>query len=210
MKWTLDFLALSPDALLALVIATSFAAGLNVYATVATLGLLARAGFVTLPPTLGLLDSWWVIGASGALFAIEFVADKVPAFDLIWNALQTFVRVPVGALLAYGASAQLGPGWQLVAAALGGAIAFVAHGGKTAVRAAVTASPEPFSNAALSLGEDAFAIFLTWFATRHPFIAAGIVLVCLAVTIVLVRWIIRALGALFRGARGQLAAGRRA
>ncbi|HUL74467.1 MAG TPA: DUF4126 domain-containing protein [Vicinamibacterales bacterium] len=209
MKWTLDFLALTPEALLALVIATSFAAGLNVYATVATLGLLARAGVVSLPPALGLLDSWWVIGASGALFAIEFFADKVPAFDLVWNALQTFVRVPVGALLAFGASSQLGPGWQLVATALGGAVAFVAHGGKTAVRAAVTASPEPFSNAALSLGEDAFAIFLTWFATRHPFVAAGIALVCVAVLIVLVRWILRALAALFRGARGQLA-GRRA
>ncbi|MFI5179574.1 MAG: DUF4126 domain-containing protein, partial [Vicinamibacterales bacterium] len=81
MKWTLDLLALSPEELLALVIATSFAAGLNVYATVATLGLLARAGAVTLPPALALLESWWVIGASGALFALEFFADKVPAFD---------------------------------------------------------------------------------------------------------------------------------
>jgi hypothetical protein len=204
MKWTLDFLALPTEELLALVIATSFAAGLNVYATVATLGLLARAGVVTLPPALGLIDSWWVIGASGALFVVEFFADKVPAFDLLWNALQTFVRVPVGALLAFGATSQLGPGWQLLAAALGGAIALAAHGGKTAVRAAVTASPEPFSNAALSFGEDAFAIFITWFATRHPYIAASIVLVCLAVIVVLVRWIVRALRALFQGARSQI------
>ena len=197
--------ALSPEELLALIVATSFAAGLNVYATVATLGLLSRAGMVTLPPALGVLDSWWVIVPCAALFAIEFVADKVPAFDLIWNALQTFVRVPVGALLAYGASAPLAPGWQLAVAALGAVIALAAHGGKTAARAAVTASPEPFSNAALSLGEDAFAIFITWFATRHPYAAAAIVMACLIVIVLLVRWIVRALRALFAGARGQLA-----
>ena len=195
---------MTSDRLVALVIATSFAAGLNVYGTVATLGLLARGGVVVLPGSLGLLSNWWVIGAAAALFIIEFVADKIPAFDLVWNALQTFVRVPVGALLAFGATSTLPPAWQLGAAALGALIAFAAHGGKTAVRAAVTASPEPFSNAALSLGEDAFAIFLTWFATRHPFIAATIVMVCLIVIAVVVRWIVRALRALFAGAERQL------
>ena len=95
--------------LVALVIAASFAAGLNVYATVATLGLLAHAGVLPLPPTLQLLSSWWVIAASGALFAIEFFADKIPAFDLIWNALHTFIRIPVAALLAYRATASLSP-----------------------------------------------------------------------------------------------------
>ena len=195
----------SPEQLAALVVATSFAAGLNVYATVATLGLLSRAGVIVLPGALDPVASWWVIGACAALFAIEFVADKIPAFDLVWNALQTFVRVPVGALLAYGAASQLSPGWQLAATAAGGLIAFAAHGGKTAVRAAVTASPEPFSNAILSFGEDAFAIFLTWFATRHPYIAAAIAIVCLVVIVVLMRWIVRALRALFRGASRQLA-----
>ncbi len=195
---------LPPDHLVALIVATSFAAGLNVYGTVATLGLLSRAGAIALPGSLGLLDNWWVIAASVALFAIEFVADKVPAFDLVWNALQTFVRVPAGALLAYAAASTLGPGWQLLATALGGAIAFAAHGGKTAARVAVTTSPEPFSNAALSLAEDAFAIFLTWFATRHPFIAAAIVTVCLVVIALLVRLVIRALRVLFLGAEAQL------
>ncbi len=197
--------ALPTEQLAALIVATSFAAGLNVYATVATLGLLSRANLLVLPAALDPLASWWVIGVCIALFALEFIADKIPAFDLIWNALQTFVRVPVGALLAYGAASQLPPGWQLVAAGAGGLIAFAAHGGKTAVRAAVTASPEPFSNALLSFGEDAFAIFLTWFATRHPFIAAAIVVVCLVVIVLLVRWIVRALRALFRGAGQQLA-----
>jgi hypothetical protein len=197
--------ALPTDQLAALIVATSFAAGLNVYATVATLGWLSRAGVLVLPAALDPLASWWVIGTCTALFVLEFFADKIPAFDLIWNALQTFVRVPVGGLLAYGAASQLSPGWQLAAAAAGGLIAFAAHGGKTAVRAAVTASPEPFSNVLLSFSEDAFAIFLTWFATRHPFIAAAIVLVCLVVIVALIRWIVRALRALFRGAGRQLA-----
>src|SRR5271157_1541912 len=92
-----------------LLVAVSFAAGLNLYATVATLGLLAHAGVLSLPPALHLVASWYVIAASGLLFAIEFFADKVPAFDLIWNALHTFVRVPVAALLAYRAAAALSP-----------------------------------------------------------------------------------------------------
>ncbi len=110
------------------------------------LGLLAHAGWVDLPSGLHLLTSWWVIGASGALFAIEFFADKVPGFDLVWNALHTFVRVPVAALIAYGATSQLSPEKQLLATLAGGAIALAAHGGKTAARVAVTPSPEPVSN----------------------------------------------------------------
>jgi hypothetical protein len=191
--------------LVALVIAASFAAGLNVYATVATLGLLARAGVLPLPPTLQLLSSWWVIAASGALFAIEFFADKIPAFDLIWNALHTFIRIPVAALLAYRATASLSPSEQLIATVAGGAIALAAHGGKTAVRAAVTPSPEPFSNMALSLGEDGLAIFLTWFATQHPYGAIAIVSLLLLVIVVLARWVVRSLRALFRGAEHELA-----
>jgi hypothetical protein len=194
----------STDEIVATVVATSFAAGLNVYATVATLGLLARFGVLALPPALGVLASWWVIGISGVLFAIEFFADKIPAFDLVWNTLHTFIRVPVAALLAYRATAALSPWEQLAATAAGGLIAFAAHGGKTAARAAVTASPEPFSNAALSLGEDGLAIFLTWFATRHPYSAAAIVGVLLVIIIVLARWVWRSLRALFRGAEQEL------
>ena len=191
--------------LVGLLVATSFAAGLNVYATLATLGLLAQGGLVELPPTLHLLTSWWVIGASVALFAVEFFADKVPAFDLVWNALHTFIRIPVAALLAYKATAQLSPAEQLISAVVGGVIALAAHGGKTAVRAAVTPSPEPLSNVGLSFGEDVVAITLTWFATRHPYIAAIVVLWLLIIIVVLVRWIWRSLGALFAGAKRRLA-----
>src|SRR5882762_2566149 len=193
-----------PNEIVAAVVATSFAAGLNLYATVATLGLLAHLGVLALPPGLEVLASWWVIGASGTLFGIEFFADKIPAFDLIWNALHTFIRVPVAALLAYRATAALSPWEQLAAAAVGGAIALAAHGGKTAVRAAVTPSPEPLSNMTLSLGEDALAIFLIWFATRHPYWSAAIVSVLLLVILLLAHWVVRSIRALFRGAEREL------
>lgn len=196
---------ISPSELVALLIATSFAAGLNVYATLVTLGLLAHAGLLPLPPALQLVSNWYVIAASGVMFVIEFFADKIPAFDLLWNALHTFIRIPIAALLAYGATATLSPGEQLVATIAGGAIALAAHGGKTAVRAAVTPSPEPFSNITLSLGEDGLAIFLTWFATQHPYATIVIVGAMLAVIAVLARWVVRSLRRLFRGAERELA-----
>jgi len=194
-----------PSELVALLIATSFAAGLNVYATLLTLGLLAHAGLLPLPPALQLVSNWYVIAASGVMFVIEFFADKIPAFDLLWNALHTFIRIPIAALLAYGATATLSPGEQMVATIAGGAIALAAHGGKTAVRAAVTPSPEPFSNITLSLGEDGLAIFLTWFATQHPYATIAIVSAMLAVIVVLARWVVRSLRRLFRGAEHELA-----
>src|SRR5437588_4323204 len=135
--------------IVAMVIGASFAAGLNVYATIATLGLIGHYGLFPLPPNLHVLENWWVIGAASALFFIEFFADKIPAFDLIWNALHTFIRVPVAALLGYQATAQLSPGAQLLTAAMAGSIALASHGGKTAIRAAVTPSPEPLSNIGL-------------------------------------------------------------
>ena len=190
-----------PNELVALIVAVSFAAGLNVYATIATLGLLGHFGFVALPTSLHLLDNWWIIAASAVLFGIEFFADKVPAFDLIWNAAHTFIRVPVAALLAFAATSNLSGEKQLLATVVGGLIALAAHGSKTAVRAAVTPSPEPFSNVGLSLGEDAVAISLTWFASQHPYTAAVIVAGFLLIIIILLRWVVRALKALFRGAR---------
>jgi hypothetical protein len=201
----LTIAAIPPSELVALLIATSFSAGLNVYATLLTLGLLAHAGLLPLPPALQLVSNWYVIAASGVMFVIEFFADKIPAFDLLWNALQTFIRIPIAALLAYGATATLSPGEQLVATVAGGAIALASHGGKTAVRAAVTPSPEPFSNIALSLGEDGLAIFLTWFATQHPYATIAIVCILLAVIVVLSRWVVRSLRRLFRGAEREMA-----
>jgi hypothetical protein len=201
----LNLLHLPLPELFAVLAAIAFAAGLNTYATVAALGLLARFGHVPLPPALELLETWPIIAAATTLFAIEFFADKIPAFDLIWTALHTFIRVPAAALLAYGATRQLTPTEQLLAAALGAAIALAAHGGKTALRAAVTPSPEPFSNITLSLAEDALAISLTWLATRHPYAAATIALALVAVIILLARAVIKAMRKLFRGAENELA-----
>ena len=190
--------------LFAVLTAICFAAGLNVYATVATLGLLAHAGVIPLPPALHILSSWYVIACSAFLFLMEFFADKVPVLDLLWNALHTFVRVPVAAFLAYAATSQLSSGMQLLATLLGGAIALVAHGGKTALRAAVTPYPEPISNITLSLAEDALAVFLTWFATRHPYWAAIIALAFVLVILALMRWVVGALRSMFRRAREEI------
>jgi hypothetical protein len=190
--------------LVGLIVAVSFAAGLNVYATVATLGLLAHASLLDLPPGLHLLSSWWVIAASAVLFAIEFFADKIPAFDLIWNALHTFIRIPAAALIAYGATSQLSPEKQLFATLAGGAIALAAHGGKVAARVGVTPSPEPISNFALSAGEDTLAVGITWLATRHPIAAAVIVAGMLATILFVMRWVVRAMKKLFRGAEKEL------
>lgn len=188
--------------LTAFLLVISFSAGLNVYATVAMLGILSRAGALALPQSLHPVANTAVIAVCAALFLVEFVADKIPVFDLFWNALQTFVRVPVAAVLAYGATSQLPKGEQLIATLLGALIAFAAHGGKMAARAAVTHSPEPFSNIALSLGEDGAVVFLTWLATKHPYASAAIVAVMLALIILMIRFVWRAMRRLFSGRAG--------
>lgn len=185
--------AFTPSTIAALVIAASFAAGLNVYATVLTLGLLAHAHWVVLPQGLEVLGDWEVIAVSGTLFAMEFVADKIPGLDMIWNALHTFIRVPVAGLLAYRASAHLSPEMQLLATVAGAAIAMVAHSSKTAVRAVVTPSPEPVSNIALSTSEDAVAIGLTWLVTQHPWTAATIAIALTLLALLMTGWIVKAL-----------------
>ena len=179
--------------LTALLVVASFSSGLNAYATVAMLGILSRIGVLVLPPTLHPVTNPYVIAACATLFLVEFVADKIPIFDLLWNALQTFVRVPVGAVLAYGATAQLPSGEQFLATVLGALISLAAHSGKIAGRAAITHSPEPFSNMALSLGEDGLVVFLMWLAARHPYASACIVILLLLLVLVAIRSAVRAL-----------------
>jgi hypothetical protein len=179
----------TPSSIAALIVAASFAAGLNVYATVATLGLLAHFNWVTLPPGLHSLSDPWIIAVSSILFAVEVFADKIPAFDLFWNAAHTFIRIPVAAVLAYQTASQLSPQLQLVAAAAGAAIAAIAHTSKTAARALVTPSPEPISNITLSASEDFAAISLTWLATHHPYAAAGIATFAIIFLLFSLRWI---------------------
>lgn len=194
----------SGSELTALLIVISFSSGLNAYATVAMLGILAHTGALVLPPALHLVANPYMIAACAVLFLIEFVADKIPIFDLLWNTLQTFVRIPVAAVLAYGATAQLPQGEQLLATFLGALIALAAHGGKVAARGAVTHSPEPFSNMALSLSEDGFVVFLTWLATRHPYESASIVILMLLLIVLTIRWVARAMHRLFGDAGDAL------
>jgi hypothetical protein len=187
-----------PGRLTALLVAVSFAAGLNLYVTVAVLGLLGRFHVLTLPPGLSLLDHTWVIALAIGLSVIEAVADKIPYFDLVWNAAHTFIRVPAAAILAYQATNHLSPVEHALVTVAAAAIAGVAHTTKTSARLAVSATPEPVSNAVLSASEDVAAAGITWIATVHPYIGAAIVVVALGVCLLMVRW-------LMRGARRVLA-----
>ncbi|MBM3750766.1 MAG: DUF4126 domain-containing protein [Acidimicrobiia bacterium] len=184
-------MALDPREIVAFLIAVSFAAGLNASGTVVVLGLMARLEVLALPGDLNMLASWWVIGGAGALFLVEVVADKVPLFDLVWNVLQTFVRVPVAGVLAYAATPSLDPMWQGAAVVLGAVLALAAHTLKTTLRTAVSASPEPASNIGLSVTEDLLALGLTWFAASYPWLAAGIVLVLIVTAVLLLRFLWR-------------------
>jgi hypothetical protein len=186
-------MSFNPANITALVVAASFAAGLNIYATVLTLGILARTQWVVLPPGLDSLGHTWVLVVCGIMFAMEFVADKIPGFDMVWNALHTVIRVPIAALVAYHASSQMTPQMQVLATAIGAVIALAAHSSKTALRAAVTPSPEPISNIALSTTEDVAAVGLTWFATHHPMIAAFITLILLSAAILAARVLLKAI-----------------
>lgn len=188
---------MDPREIVAFLIAVSFAAGLNASGTVALLGLLARAGVLILPGDLGMLASWWVIGGAGLMFLVEVVADKVPLFDLVWNVLQTFVRVPVAGVLAYAATPSLDPGWQAAAVVMGAGLALAAHTLKTTLRTAVAVSPEPASNIGLSVTEDLLALGLTWFAASYPWLAAALVLVLVVAGVLLLRF-------LWRGAKRLL------
>ena len=143
--------------ILGLALGTAWTSGINLYATVAVLGLLQRYEFVKgLPGGLDALDNWWVIGFALFLYAVEFVADKVPYVDTVWDAVHTFIRVPAGALLALAATTDLDPALQVVALLAGGGLALSTHGTKASLRATANLSPEPFTNWALSLAEDVF------------------------------------------------------
>ena len=161
------------------------------YATLLALGVMARMHWVLLPGGLDVVASWWVIGASAVLYSAKFFADKIPGLDLVWNAAHTFIRVPVAALLAFGASSHLTPELQVLATVAGAAVASLAHGSKLAARVLVTPSPEPASNIMLSGAEDIGAVGLVWFATHHPYVGAGIVAVLLGFTIAAFRLILR-------------------
>lgn len=171
---------MNPIETLGLALGAGFSSGLNLYATIATLGLLQRFGVLHLPPGLQGLAHPWILGIAIGLYLLEFLADKIPYFDNIWDAVHTFIRPPAAALLAFAAAGGAAPEWRWGAALLAGGVALTAHGTKASARAAVNTSPEPFSNWILSFGEDLLAVWLTWMATTHP-VATTIIVALLVV-----------------------------
>ena len=179
---------MSPLETLGFALGTSFASGLNLYATVAAAGLFQRLGIVTLPEPLQVLANPVVLGIALTLFLVEFIADKIPYVDSAWDALHTFIRPPAAALLSYSAFAGEGvpEEWRLSAALLAGGVALTSDGAKASTRAAANASPEPVSNWTLSLLEDGFAVFLAWMAAEHPLLTAAIVVVLVVLAVFLI------------------------
>jgi hypothetical protein len=179
---------MSPLETLGFALGTSFASGLNLYATVAAAGLFQRLGIVTLPEPLQVLANPVVLGIALTLFLIEFIADKIPYVDSAWDALHTFIRPPAAAVLSYSAFAGEGvpEEWKLSAALLAGGVALTSHGAKASTRAAANASPEPVSNWTLSLLEDGFAVFLAWLAAEHPLLTGTVVVVLVVLAVFLI------------------------
>jgi hypothetical protein len=172
---------MNPVEILGLVLGAGFSSGLNLYATVATLGLLQRFGIIHLPASLQVLSHPWVLGIAGALYVIEFFADKIPYVDTVWDAVHTLIRPPAAAILAYASAGAAPPECRWGAALLAGGVALTSHGTKASARAAANASPEPFTNWTLSFGEDVLAVWLSWMAAAHP--AATIVIVTMLVAL---------------------------
>ena len=153
---------------IALTMGIGWASGINLYATICMLGLLGTTGHLALPPDLVFLQDPLVIFAAGAMYVIEFFADKVPGFDTAWDVVHTFIRIPAGAILAAGAIGDLAPGAELAAALAGGTLAAGAHATKAGTRAIINASPEPITNWTASILEDVAVIGGLWTAIQNP------------------------------------------
>jgi len=161
----------------------SFAAGINLYATVAILGLASRYGWVALPPQYQVFDNNWIIGGALALYVVEFVADKIPWVDSAWDAAHTVIRPVGGALIAVATLGEQSTTMQTLVALFGGALAASTHFSKAGTRVMANASPEPFTNWILSIGEDTFVVGLGVLALKYPAAAAIVVIVCVAVIV---------------------------
>jgi len=175
--------------LVALAAVLGFASGIRLYAVLLVVGLVGLAGWVDLPPGLAVLSHPWVLGASGLMFAIEFLADKLPAVDSLWDAVHTFIRIPAGAALAasvFGFGTAAGPdsaAWATAMAIIGGTLAATSHFSKAGVRAAVNTSPEPVSNVVASTAEDVLVGGLLALVLAYPLFALGVVIVLVAIAL---------------------------
>jgi hypothetical protein len=192
---------MNPIETLGIALGAGFSSGLNLYATVATLGLLERFGVIHLPASLHVLAHPAVLAIAVVLYFVEFFADKIPYVDTVWDMIHTFIRPPAAALLAYSAAGAAPVEWRWAAALLAGGVALTSHGTKASARAAVNTTPEPLSNWALSFGEDVLAVWLTWMATAHPLATTVIVVALVALSVFLLfhlfRFARRALQRLF-------------
>jgi len=177
----------------------SFAAGINLYATVAILGLASRYGWVALPEQYRVFDNDWIIGAALVMYVVEFIADKIPWFDSVWDAVHTAIRPLGGALIAIGTLGDASPEMKTLVGLLGGTLAAGTHFTKAGTRAAANTSPEPFSNWILSLSEDVFVVALGFVALKYPLVAALVVIVAVAMMLVFATWIARAVRRRWRG-----------
>ena len=190
---------------IAIAMGASWVSGINLYASVATLGLLGRFADLQLPGELQVLTSWWVIGVAIALYVIEFVADKVPYVDSTWDVIHTFIRVPAGAVLAASAFGNFDKGIQMIALLLGGGLALSSHGTKAATRAMLNASPEPVSNVVASIVEDILAVISIIASVFLPVLLFLIVGVGLVVSFLVFNRILRFLRQVARSIRGWFA-----
>lgn len=190
--------------LVALAAVLGFASGIRLYAVLLVVGLVGVAGWIELPRGLAILQHPWVLGATGTMFVIEFIADKVPGVDSIWDAIQTFIRIPAGAALAAGVMGGLDSAvWTTVAAILGGSLAATSHFTKAGARAAANTSPEPFTNLGLSIVEDFGIAGLLWLVMNHPLIALAVVLVLVLLALWLLPKLVRTVARIVRALFGR-------
>ena len=194
---------------LATTMGAAWASGINLYAAILTLGLMGATGNIQLPPGLEVLTNPLVLMAAGAMYFVEFFADKIPGVDTAWDSLHTFIRIPAGAMLAAGAVGPVDPAVQLAAGILGGGMAAATHATKAGTRALINTSPEPFSNWTASIAEDVAVIAGLWTALHHPVLYLAL----LALFILFLVWFLprlwRGIKLLFSKIRGVFG-GRRA
>lgn len=187
---------------LTLALGSAWTSGINLYATVSVLGLLQKFALSKpLPGGLDVLDNWWIIGIAGGLYLIEFVADKVPYVDSVWDVVHTFIRVPAGAAVAYAATTNEGAGVHVIATLLGGGLALSSHGTKAALRAGANLSPEPVSNWVLSIVEDIIAFVGALLAVFAPVLIAIVLLIFSIFTVWFAPKVYRAIKRMFNGIR---------
>jgi hypothetical protein len=199
---------------LALTMGVAWASGINLYAAIAVLGIASNTGYMELPENLALVGDPLVILAAGAMYCVEFFADKVPGVDTGWDALHTFIRIPAGAMLAAGAVGDVSPALAVAAGIVGGSVTAATHATKAGTRVLVNTSPEPFSNWFVSIGEDVAVFAGLWAALAYPWVFLALFTLFMLALIWLlpklwrgIRLVFRKIGELFSGKKNPEPAG---